>query len=221
MTAIVIGGFVISRGLDDPADTSAGEPEASEIDPAAAGGETVTGVDDGTDDAMGTEDDTGSTGSTMVTADDGTGTASEVLPGGSATDSSTAAGGTAADGSTATEDTMAATTTTVLTGPRPAAEVRVLILNGAGTQGIAAMGTETVEAAGYPTAFPKNADSLRPSAILYVEGYQFDAEAVAAVFSAGLESIVAPLDDTTRPIDDIQGAQVIVVVGNDGAIPIS
>jgi hypothetical protein len=228
LTAVVIGGFVISRGIADPADTDAGEAETSEVDPASAG--TNAGGDAEGEAATG--DDSGATGSadtdTDTDTDAGTGgqTGDEVLPGDSTTETSTGLGGATTDGTTdgttSTDDTMAeTTTTTVISGPRPAAEVRVLVLNGAGTQGIAAMGTEAVETAGYTTAFPKNADSLRPSAILYVDGYQFDAEAVAAVFAAGLETLVAPLDDTNRPIDDIQGAHVIVVVGNDGAIPIS
>jgi len=207
LTAVVIGGFVISRGLDDPAGT-----DTTEVAAASAGA-----------DGDSTGEDTGATGTLDDTAA-GTGdqTGQEVLPDdGTASESTAGIGSAVTDDTTMTGDTTAGTTTTVApAGPRPADQVRVLVLNGAGTQGIAARGTEAMQAAGYTTADPKNADAPGASAILYTEGYELDAAAVASVFATGLEMLIAPLDDTNRPVDDIQGAHIVVVIGNDGTIPV-
>lgn len=108
-------------------------------------------------------------------------------------------------------------------GLRSPAEVRVLVLNGAAQrQGVAASGTEALKAASYNTAAPKNATkTTAQSLILYLDGYQAEAQAVANTFGPNLTGIVQPYDPTNPPIDDIQGANVIVIIGEDDTIPIS
>ncbi len=205
ITAIVIGGFVISRGLDQGDSTGlTSETETEAADPAAPG--------DGGDEQVAIDDGTAADGLDGSTDD---GQPSVSTPG------VTTAPDPAVDEAMeeaeepAVEDTVAAAPTA-----RTPAEVKVLVLNGAQTQGIAAKGTEALKAASYTTAAPKNANTQQPSAILYQEGYELDAIAVAGVFTAGLETLVRPLDPTNVPIDDMQGSNVIVVIGNDDLIPV-
>lgn len=146
----------------------------------------------------GTAEDTGATGLTPAPADEPTST-------------------TVAQSST-TAATQAATTEILLRSP---AEVKVLVLNGAQTQGIAARGTEVLMSFGYTTAAPKNASSQRPSVILFNPGFEGEAIAVADAFGPNLSSLVTPFDPAAPPIDDTQEANVIVVVGDDGLIPVN
>jgi len=128
----------------------------------------------------------------------------------------TADGEAMADGDSASEEAAAPSL-------RSPAEVRVLVLNGAAQrQGVAASGTETLKAASYNTAAPKNATkTTAQSLILYLDGYQAEAQAVADTFGPDLTGIVQPYDPASPPVDDIQGANVIVIVGEDDIIPIS
>lgn len=199
ITAIVIGGFVISRGIDQPSTDELTSSGTTAIDPAAAGDGTM-------DDA----DGAGQSTATSVIDDSST-----VVTSAGDADPAMAESADAADPATPAEET-----TPPAPAIRPPAEVRVLVLNGAGTQGIAARGTEALKAASYITGAPKNADSQQPSVILHAEGFEAEAAAVAAVFGAGLETLVKPLDPAAPPIDDTQGASVIVVIGNDNAIPV-
>lgn len=189
LTALIIGGFVISRGLDEPAENEAATEETT--------GSQEVAVDNSTDGAA--------TGETA--ADDAT--------------TSTATGVVANPDTTV----PAAVDTTEVAPEGPAvrvpSEVKVLVLNGAQTQGIAGRGTEVLQAASYQTGAPKNANSQRPSAVLYIEGYQAEAVAVAAAFGPGLETLVQPLDPADAPIDDLQGSHVVVVIGADQLLPIS
>ncbi len=190
VTAVVIGGFVISRGLDGNDSQEVTSPDTSvvELDDAAQPGDTLTGTTLIDDQAVTTP--SSPIVSQPTPADQST---SEVTP---------------------TE------TPPDVPSLRPPAEVRVLVLNGAKTQGIAARGTEALLAEGYQTAAPKNATTQRPSAVLFIEGYQAEATEVAAVYGPGLETLVQPLDPADPPIDDMQDAAVIVVIGPDGLIPI-
>lgn len=125
------------------------------------------------------------------------------------------------DGDGATDPEDSSTTTVAPVGPRPPAEVTVLILNGSGgIAGVAARGTAKVTEAGYATAKATDAKSAAPTLILYVEGYEADAIAVAAVFGVDPAAHVAPYDPDTSPVDDIAGAQVIVRIGNDQLISV-
>ncbi len=214
ITAVVIGGFVVSRGLDQPAEDLTSDAEETETAAADDGdADTDTGADTDTDavddgDGIGTGEDDGSADSeTLGDAADGAGdqvatpTTVEV-PDETVTE--------AAPEEVVPQEPVA----------RLPSEVKVLVLNAAQTQGVAARGTETLKAGGYLTGAPKNATSQQPSAILWAEGYELDAIAVADVFGEGLEDLVAPLDPVDLPIDDTQEANVIVVVGPDDSIPI-
>lgn len=184
LTALIIGGFVISRGLDEPST-----------------------------DETATEETTGSEEISIAGTED------------AVTDSATTS---TAAGAAVTPDTTAPavveeTTAVAPEGPavRAPSEVKVLVLNGAQTQGIAGRGTEVLQAASYQTGAPKNANSQRPSAVYYIEGYQAEALAVAEAFGPGLETLVQPLDQNDLPIDDLQASHIIVVIGADQLLPIS
>ncbi len=128
-----------------------------------------------------------------------------------------------ADADAAADDAVVeeTTTTTEAAVARPPAEVKVLVLNGTnGIQGVAGRGTTVVTDAGYVGAEPKNAEVDGPSVVLYVEGYEADARAVAAAFGVDPDAVIAPFDAATSPIADTQSANVIVRVGNDGVIQV-
>lgn len=113
------------------------------------------------------------------------------------------------------------TTTPAPTGPRVPAEVRVLVLNGAGgIAGIAGRGTAKLVEAGYDTAGASDAKGPAPSIILYTEGFELEAQAVADVFGIPADTYTAPFDPETSPTDDTQGANIIVRIGNDNVIQI-
>ncbi len=132
------------------------------------------------------------------------------------TDTNATDDGTATDG--ATDTTPDSTAAPVAHAP---AEVTVLVLNGTnGIKGVAGRGTEVAAGAGFATAEAKNADVDGPSVVLYVEGYEADAIAVAQAFSVDPAAVVQPFDPATSPIADTQGAHVIVRVGNDGLIQV-
>lgn len=104
---------------------------------------------------------------------------------------------------------------------RPPAEVKVLVVNGtAGIKGVAKRGADLVSGQGYVAADPKNADIDGASVILYIEGYEADARALATVFGVDPNAVVQPFDPATSPIADTQGANLIVRVGNDGVIQV-
>jgi hypothetical protein len=192
ITALVIGGFVISRGLGGD---STSPNQATDVPD-------NTTVVDITGDQAGGSDESDSAGNGVDPIDDG----AVLNPGAEVTE----------------EATVDTTPETVPAAPvlRSPAEVKVLVLNAAQAQGIAGRGTEALLAASYKTAAPKNAKDRRPSAVLYTEGYEAEAGAVAAVFGPDLESIVQPVDPADLPIDDTQDANIIVVLGPDNLIPL-
>ncbi len=220
--AMLIGGFVMLRGLTQ--DSAESDSVATELAPAADSA--VAGAEDS---AATTTDEVGESSTTagITRADEST-----PLPGDDA-----AADGTASDDTVADSDAMAESdeaaegeameesSDNAAADPnlRSPAEVRVLVLNGAAQrQGVAASGTEVLKAASYNTAAPKNATkTTAQSLILYLDGYQAEAQAVANTFGPDLTGIVQPYDAANPPIDDIQSANVIVIIGEDDIIPIS
>lgn len=205
LAAVVIGAIIIGQGLDGGDETTA----TDDVLPATDSTTVATAI-------PGAGTDTGADGQAPATDD---GIAGGEVPAPATGDPATT------DGTATTEDPAAPSTTEVAADPlatvRPPAEVRVLVLNGAGTQGIAARGTEMLQAASYLTAAPKNADALGASTILYIDGYAAEAQAVAAVFGPGLDAIVQPLDPAAPPVADLQDAAVVVVLGNDDVIPVA
>jgi hypothetical protein len=216
LVAVVIGALVISRGLvDEPeaateAAGAADQEEAAAPDPAA-------GAAEGTDGSVPADGQQASGGSDGA----GTGAATDAADGTAGSTGSAEAGSAATPGTVTPSGDAGTTTTTPLTTVRSPSDVKVLVLNGAGTQGIAAKGTEMLTAASYVMAAPKNADANGPSGIYHVEGYDVEARAVAAVFGPDLDALVQPLTADNQPVDDLQGAAIVVVLGTDDAIPLA
>lgn len=116
-------------------------------------------------------------------------------------------------------DDDTSTTTAAPAAARPAAEVTVLVLNGTnGLKGVAGRGSEVMSTAGYLTAAPKNADIDGASVILYMDGFEADARAIATAFGVDPDAVVQAFDAASSPIADTQGANVVVRIGNDGVI---
>jgi hypothetical protein len=153
------------------------------------------------------------------------GDASSTVPAGS-TASSGVASATATSAATATtapttaasSTSSTATTASSASALRPPADVLVIVLNGAGTSGIAAAGSTILEDAGYGIVEPENATEFGPSAIIYDEGYDAEADVVAELFGVASAGIVSALDPAAPPGDELGGANVIVVIGDDGVI---
>lgn len=111
-------------------------------------------------------------------------------------------------------------TDTTLGAQRNPAEVLTLALNGTDPiqSGVAGRTRDRLSTAGYAVAAPKNADTPGPSVILFNEGYESDAQAIAGLFGVDPAAVVRPFDPATSPIADTQGANVIVMAGSDGVI---
>ncbi len=127
------------------------------------------------------------------------------------------------------ETTIPPTTEPTSTTEAPPAEpelrdpsmVAALVLNAAeGKPGIAGRGTDVLKPLGYVTLKPENATVDGPTAILFAEGYAAEAAAVAEAFSLDPTTFVKPLDPANPPVEDTQAANVIVIIGVDGAIDI-
>ena len=100
--------------------------------------------------------------------------------------------------------------TTTIVAARPPDEVLVRVANGARRAGVAGAGTETLQAAGYPTLSPKNGPTIDASVVYYRSGYAADAAKIAEVL--GLE----PTQIEPMPADpgvDIADAHVLALLG--------
>lgn len=105
------------------------------------------------------------------------------------------------------------TTTTTTEAPRDPAEVKVLVANGSGVNGAAGGATDALEALGYVTATPANAERVPATIVYYTTGFEAEAEALAAAIGAPPES-VTPMP-AVAPVDDLQLANVLVHLGPD------
>lgn len=114
-----------------------------------------------------------------------------------------------------TESPAAEDETTSTSAPavaRDPAEVTVYVVNGSGVRGVAGRITEQLKAATYITVDPGNIDVVDSSRVYFTPGYEADAAAVAGLLTPppAVEALPDP-----PPVDDLQGAQVLVVVAAD------
>lgn len=106
------------------------------------------------------------------------------------------------------------TTSSTTAAPRPPADVKVLVANGSETSGAAGTQSDALEALGYVTGNPTNANGLVQQTVVYFEpGYQAEAEVLAEAL--GLETSAAKPIPTPAPVTDMQLSNVLVVVGPD------
>ncbi len=109
---------------------------------------------------------------------------------------------------------VAATVPPPVTVPtRSPSEVKVLVANGVGVNGAASRVASRLQPIGYLLVTPGNTTTPSPvSGVAFTEGYQPEAQALAT--SLGLPTTaVQPFNPTL--VADAQGANLVVVVGND------
>ena len=114
---------------------------------------------------------------------------------------------------TATDTTRTPETTTTTQPVRPAAEVKVLAVNGTGVRGLAGQYKDRLRAAGYNALAPTDA-SKKPhttSTVFFTAGYEGDARAIAEL----LEITAVAAVPTPPPVASLQSANVVVLIGND------
>ncbi len=116
---------------------------------------------------------------------------------------------------TETDDKEPAVTPTTVETPFDPSTITVLVANGAGVSGLAGDVTELVAAAEFETTAPTDVgdgEDVEESVVYFTPGFEQAAMAVAAVFDPVPE--VAALPDPP-PVDDLAGANVVVVAGPD------
>ncbi len=94
-------------------------------------------------------------------------------------------------------------------------EVRVLVLNGTTTQGVARRFTDRMAAANYVTVNPGNIPGAQGSSVWFVPGYESDANQVAATLGLGPDRVDPLPEPSPVPDATLQGAHVVLVVGPD------
>ncbi len=130
---------------------------------------------------------------------------------------------TTVDGATSSTAAVAETTTSTVTqDTRAPADVPVIVLNGNRIPGVAGKGTTQLDTFGYNTLEPGDTtEAAATTQILFAEGAEADARAVAEVFELDPDTFVAALTAENQPGADTSTAEVIVVIGQDNAIAFS
>jgi hypothetical protein len=114
---------------------------------------------------------------------------------------------------TSAEEDPDATTSSTTAAPRPPSEVKVLVGNGSGVNGAAGGATDALEALGYVTGTPANAERVPETVIYFTDGYEAEAGALAEAMGAPPTS-VTPMP-AVAPVDDLQLANLLVILGPD------
>lgn len=112
------------------------------------------------------------------------------------------------------EATPAADTPAVAPQVRTPSEVNVLVANGTTVNGAANKVAGRLQPIGYKLLKPGNtATPSTTSVVQYVPGYQAEAQALAT--SLGISSSAVQAMPNPAPIADLQGANVLVIIGNE------
>jgi hypothetical protein len=109
------------------------------------------------------------------------------------------------------DDDDATSTTTTTAAPRAPSEVKVLVANGSGVNGAAGGATDTLEALGYVTAAPANAERVPSTIVYFTSG--FEAEAAALAEAIGAPQTAVTEMPAVAPVDDLQLSNILVVLG--------
>ena len=134
---------------------------------------------------------------------------------------------TEASSTTTQPPTPVVSETTTTTPPAPTttqptptvhsrSEVRVLVANSTDVCGAAGYQTNALSAAGYVTKTPVNANAdvqLDGSVAYYEPDYSADAQVIAS--EIGLAHVNLSPMPSTLPVEDLQDAHVLIVIGND------
>ncbi|MDY7105186.1 MAG: LytR C-terminal domain-containing protein [Actinomycetota bacterium] len=139
----------------------------------------------------------------------------------SQTDNSGVDLGDTTDSSTVDGSTPSSTPTSSAAA-RPPGEVTVLVANASRTNGVAGANTDELNRVGYTVLQPTNAidasganTQFDATNVYFVEGYQAEATAVAESLQIPATQVAAMPPEV--PVADIGTAQVLVVIGLDGA----
>lgn len=195
--AVVIGLVLLAFVLDDPSTVVAGTDDAVE--------QTEETDDSSSDDADATGDDAVNVGTPDESADD---QQPAVIP---------------------EDEDVPVIETTVPTGDtRVPAEVNILAANGTGGRGVAGAVANQLIARGYiAEASNTGTTNTEASIVYYREGYANDARAVAEILGSTAELLQpVPADGVvnvaSNAIEDgrLDRANVVVIVGTDGRIPV-
>jgi hypothetical protein len=115
---------------------------------------------------------------------------------------------------TTTPDETTTSSSTPADGLRDPGEVKVLVLNGGGPTGTARTTSDTIGEKGYVMQPPGNANAnVASTTVYYADGYQAEAEAVAAVIGKA-PSVVEEMPSTTLGAG-ADSSNVVVVLGPD------
>ncbi len=136
----------------------------------------------------------------------------------STTTPTTATATTELEETTTTVATTAATTTTAPALTRSETVVRVF--NDAGFAGVGALGTRIVSNAGFDTVSPTDAPEPDQvlSQVLYGPGFEDFATEIAGALNISTGQVQA-LGAGNRPINDVDGIDIVVVVGRNENLP--
>jgi len=112
------------------------------------------------------------------------------------------------------------TTTTAPPQAHDPAQVRVLVLNGSGKQGVAGGASEQLKALNYTLLDAGHAQggTITASIVYFVSGYDVDAQTIAAKLGlpgSAAQPLASPVPDA---VGDPKDANVIVVIGTDAPI---
>ena len=118
------------------------------------------------------------------------------------------------DDATESTATTEAPPTTLEPVARPAAEVPVMVANGAGVAGAAGALKTTLEGEGYTTVGTSDASPVTTTLVYYADGWQAEARAMATLI--GTDPAAIRVLPAQSPVD-MEGAQVLVVLGPDKA----
>ena len=105
------------------------------------------------------------------------------------------------------------TTTTTAVDP---ASVHVFIANGSGVSGAAGRASQLLAGKQYPTPATGNASPTTTTSVYYLPGHELEAKLVAQSLDLPAAAVV-PMPNP-KPVSDLQGATVLVVIGSDGAL---
>lgn len=125
-------------------------------------------------------------------------------------------GAGAGDDSAEAEDddtTTSSSSSSTTVAAREPSEVKVLVANGSTIDGAAGSQTTELEALGYVTASPTNAERVTATVVYFTEDHQAEAEELAEAIGASADA-VEPLP-TPAPVDDMQLSNLLVVLGPD------
>lgn len=98
---------------------------------------------------------------------------------------------------------------------RPPADVAVLVANGSGVARAASRISEQLQPFGYLMLDPTNGSNTSSTLVYYVEGFQADAEAVAATLGVDVTNVAPMPDPVPSDIVGVADASVLVHLGPD------